>query len=102
MPGNTKSHFISNSSQMDWRREWDSNPRYGFPYTRFPSVRLQPLGHPSGAGRRNIVGAWVVTTRAVFASTPEHADGGAMGQGLKVLRRERLEHHSRAAVEKNS
>src|SRR3954470_16582289 len=31
-----------------WRREWDSNPRYGFPYTRFPSVRLQPLGHPSG------------------------------------------------------
>src|SRR6185369_158035 len=31
----------------DWRREWDSNPRYGCPYTRFPSVRLQPLGHPS-------------------------------------------------------
>src|SRR5271169_3344937 len=30
-----------------WRREWDSNPRYGFPYTRFPSERLQPLGHPS-------------------------------------------------------
>jgi FdhD protein len=30
-----------------WRREWDSNPRYGFPYTRFPSVRLKPLGHPS-------------------------------------------------------
>ena len=33
--------------QQDWRREWDSNPRYGFPYTRFPSVRLQPLGHLS-------------------------------------------------------
>src|SRR2546426_7966465 len=32
---------------MFWRREWDSNPRYGCPYTRFPSVRLQPLGHPS-------------------------------------------------------
>jgi hypothetical protein len=31
------------------RREWDSNPRYGCPYTRFPSVRLQPLGHPSSA-----------------------------------------------------
>src|SRR6516225_8721240 len=31
----------------NWRREWDSNPRYGFPYTRFPSVRLQPLGHLS-------------------------------------------------------
>ena len=35
-----------------WRREWDSNPRYGFPYTRFPSERLQPLGHPSGARKR--------------------------------------------------
>jgi hypothetical protein len=32
-----------------WRRERDSNPRYGFPYTRFPSVRLQPLGHPSNS-----------------------------------------------------
>ena len=32
-----------------WRREWDSNPRYGFPYTRFPSERLQPLGHLSDA-----------------------------------------------------
>jgi hypothetical protein len=35
-----------------WRREWDSNPRYGFPYTRFPSERLQPLGHPSGSRKR--------------------------------------------------
>jgi site-specific DNA recombinase len=30
-----------------WRRERDSNPRYGCPYTHFPGVRLQPLGHPS-------------------------------------------------------
>ena len=34
-----------------WRREGDSNPRYGCPYTRFPSVRLQPLGHPSAGDR---------------------------------------------------
>src|ERR1700726_4662674 len=33
---------------VGWRREWDSNPRYGFPHTRFPSVRLKPLGHLSG------------------------------------------------------
>ena len=33
---------------LKWRREWDSNPRYAFTYTRFPSVRLKPLGHPSG------------------------------------------------------
>ena len=31
------------------RREWDSNPRYACTYTRFPSVRLKPLGHLSGA-----------------------------------------------------
>ena len=30
-----------------WRRERDSNPRYSFPYTRFPGVLLQPLGHLS-------------------------------------------------------
>ena len=35
--------------KMDWRRERDSNPRYGFPYTHFPGVRLQPLGHLSVA-----------------------------------------------------
>ncbi len=32
---------------MFWRREWDSNPRYSLKYTRFPSVRLKPLGHLS-------------------------------------------------------
>ena len=30
-----------------WRRGRDSNPRYGCPYTRFPSVLLRPLGHLS-------------------------------------------------------
>src|SRR3984957_20141439 len=37
-----------NLSNHTWRREWDSNPRYGFPHTRFPSVRLKPLGYLSG------------------------------------------------------
>src|SRR5262249_10822067 len=32
-----------------WRRDRDSNPGGSFPPTRFPSVRLQPLGHLSGA-----------------------------------------------------
>ena len=31
----------------NWRRERDSNPRWSCPHTRFPGVRLQPLGHPS-------------------------------------------------------
>lgn len=29
------------------RKRWDSNPRYAFTYTRFPSVLLKPLGHSS-------------------------------------------------------
>ena len=33
---------------MNWRRGRDSNPRYGYkPYTHFPGVLLQPLGHLS-------------------------------------------------------
>ena len=35
-------------AKFKWRRGRDSNPRYTFrAYTRFPSERLQPLGHPS-------------------------------------------------------
>ena len=30
-----------------WRKERDSNSRMVLPITRFPSVRLKPLGHPS-------------------------------------------------------
>ena len=33
--------------QTVWRRERDSNPRYGFPYSSFQDWRLQPLGHLS-------------------------------------------------------
>src|SRR2546422_5461752 len=33
-----------------WRRERDSNPRYGFPYSGFQDRPFQPLTHPS-AGR---------------------------------------------------
>src|SRR5205085_11942449 len=39
--------LANDGDTVDWRRERDSNPRYGCPYTRSPGVRLQPLGHPS-------------------------------------------------------
>ena len=61
--------------RLSWRREWDSNPRYGFPYTRFPSVRLKPLGHPSGMEtsmenrKGNIAAGFPVTTRRVMRGT---------------------------------
>ena len=34
-------------SRQIWRREWDSNPRYSYPYSGFQDRRLRPLGHPS-------------------------------------------------------
>ena len=35
------------SAVCRWRRGWDSNPRYGYPYTAFRERHLQPLGHLS-------------------------------------------------------
>ncbi len=35
------------SNSLHCRRRWDSNPRYVFTYTRFPSVLLRPLRHSS-------------------------------------------------------
>ena len=39
--------FLRFFGNFAWRREWDSNPRKSYPLTRFPSVRLKPLGHLS-------------------------------------------------------
>ena len=38
------------TGRRESRTERDSNPRYAFTYTRFPGVRLQPLGHLSKTG----------------------------------------------------
>ncbi|CCD99583.1 hypothetical protein BRAS3809_2780020 [Bradyrhizobium sp. STM 3809] len=53
-----------------WRREWDSNPRYGFPHTRFPSVRLKPLGHLSGGPLLAGSGAFCKRGGGVWAKFP--------------------------------
>src|SRR3989442_15162083 len=47
------------------RTGWDSNPRNGCPLTRFPSVRLKPLGHPS---RHNKVIAALPSLKPEFAA----------------------------------
>ena len=39
--------------QTTWRRERDSNPRYGFPYSGFQDHPFQPLTHPSAGGNIN-------------------------------------------------
>src|SRR5689334_3098551 len=36
-----------NGPTGNWRRERDSNPRYGFPYSGFQDRLFQPLTHPS-------------------------------------------------------
>ena len=40
------------SQNMAWRRGWDSNPRYSFPYTAFPVLPVKPLLHLSLLWRR--------------------------------------------------
>ena len=37
----------SKEPDKEWRRERDSNPRYGFPYSGFQDRLFQPLTHPS-------------------------------------------------------
>ena len=32
---------------MEWRRGWDSNPRWGSAHTPLAGERLKPLGHLS-------------------------------------------------------
>src|SRR6266851_3908996 len=37
-----------------WRRGWDLNPRYGFPYARFRGECFQPLSHLSAVGEARL------------------------------------------------
>jgi hypothetical protein len=53
-------------TKIGWRREWDSNPRYSFPHTRFPSVRLKPLGHLSGCYSLEGAGGLLQVTEAAM------------------------------------
>ena len=40
---------IETQQQEQWRRGWDSNPRYGFPHARFRGEYFKPLSHLSAA-----------------------------------------------------
>ena len=46
--GHNKGH-LGLMLYLNWRREWDSNPRYPHEYTGFRDRRLRPLGHLSEA-----------------------------------------------------
>ena len=40
--------LLFTGKRSKWRRERDSNPRYGYPYNDFRDRRLRPLSHLSG------------------------------------------------------
>ena len=40
--------FSLQKQQTSWRRGWDSNPRYGYPYNGFRDRPIRPLWHLSG------------------------------------------------------
>src|ERR1700687_2007543 len=54
-----------------WRRRWDSNPRYGFPYARFRGEYFQPLSHLSV-----VVADLIVAERSVL----RQSDGSNIGR----------------------
>ena len=72
-----------------WRRERDSNPRYGFPYTHFPGVRLQPLGHPSVATCkvRRLPGTGPERGRQKGLAMPSHPTLGPWSRALDLAAR---------------
>jgi hypothetical protein len=45
-------HIYEWFKDLIWRRERDSNPRNGFPFSGFQDHRHRPLGHPSASKSR--------------------------------------------------
>src|SRR6266404_1738904 len=61
-----------------WRRGWDSNPRYGFPYARFRGEYFQPLSHLSAA-----VADLIVAEQLIFRQLDNHPAGQGGAGGLE-------------------
>ena len=63
----------------NWRREWDSNPRYACTYARVPGVRLKPLGHLSGEARRRTIPIEGPHASSAVATLPPRRRTGVHG-----------------------
>src|SRR5439155_21181145 len=63
-----------------WRRGWDSNPRYGFPYARFRGEYFQPLSHLSA-----VVRGLIVAERYVFRQSGSGRFVNGMGSTGRSL-----------------
>jgi arginase len=77
-----------------WRREWDSNPRYGSPYGGFQDRCLKPLGHPSirectrasrGAATDNGAGMTANTTTLTIYQGPAGDHNSRALGGARVV-----------------
>ena len=60
--------------RQKWRRGWDSNPRYGFPYARFRGEYFQPLSHLSA-----VATGLIVAERCVFRQSASGHFANAFG-----------------------
>src|SRR5207245_11739125 len=60
--------------RIHWRRGWDLNPRYSFPYTALPMPRLRPLGHLSCAEKKGTgyFFSLLCSTRALQCPSSQH------------------------------
>src|SRR5260370_19539078 len=63
-----------------WRRGWDSNPRYGFPYARFRGEYFQPLSHLSA-----VIEASIVAERLVCRQCTSGQCATALGGAELIL-----------------
>src|SRR5260370_38655646 len=75
-----------------WRRGWDSNPRYGFPYARFRGEYFQPLSHLSA-----VVADLIVAERCVFRQS-----GGTLCQRVGKYRPESMQCYGTAGASRKS
>ncbi len=73
------------SSVLNWRREGDSNPRYGFtPHNGLANRRLQPLGHPSADAQRardRLLGQRFDKVNRLAENSEETASRSSSGEG---------------------
>ncbi len=73
-----KTVVLNEIYSIKWRREGDSNPRYGYPYTRFPGEPFQPLRHLSEGRALYRLSVTVSTYRRVKKSSGSKS--GALGR----------------------
>ena len=79
-----------------WRRERDSNPRNGFPFSGFQDHRHRPLGHPSASNCPGILRCFSSST-AVMRQAP-----GSVTIVVQAILTSKIPHYDRAMADSRS